>query len=154
MVSSAAKTVDAYLKELPRDRRAAIAKVRALVKKHLPRGFVEGMGYGMITYSVPLKVFSDTYNGQPLGVIALASQKQYMALYLSVYQDRALERWFRAAYKESGKKLDMGKSCVRFRTLDDLPLDVIAEAVRKVTPADVIGWHEAVHGAKKKAKRR
>jgi hypothetical protein len=154
MVSSAAKTVDAYVKELSPDRRRAIAKVRALVKQNLPKGFAEGMDFGMIVYHVPLKVFPDTYNGHPLGVVALASQKQYMALYLAVYQDPALERWFRAAYRATGKKLDMGKSCVRFRSLDDLPLDVIADVVRKVTPADVIAWHEAVHGAKKQPRRR
>jgi hypothetical protein len=152
MVSSAATTVTAYLASLPPDRRAALSKVRATIRKHLPRGFAEGMGYGMITYHVPLDVFPDTYNGQPLCVAALASQKQYMSVYLmGPYGDPATERWFKAEYARSGKKLDMGKSCLRFRSADDLALDVVGGCIARISPADLIAQHEAVHGDRKKA---
>src|SRR5262245_30662402 len=129
-----ANTPDDYLAALPADRRAAIAAVRRVVLDNIPKGFEEMMGYGMIGYCVPLSRFPNTYNGQPLAIVGLASQKNYMSLYLmSVYGHEPTRRWFEDAYKKSGKKLDMGKSCVRFKTLDDLPLDVIAEAVGKVS---------------------
>jgi cell division septation protein DedD len=136
MPRSPAATVDAYLASLPEDRRAAIAAVRAVINANLPDGYREGMQFGMIGWCVPLARFPDTYNGQPLGLAALASQKQYMALYLmSVYGDRELETWFRDAFAAAGKQLDMGKSCVRFKTLDALPLDVIGQTIAKV-PVD------------------
>ena len=136
MVSSTAASVAAYLASLPPDRRAAIARVRDVVNASLPRGFEETMQYGMISWIVPTSRLAETYNGQPLAVASLASQKRHMALYLmSVYSDPALGAWFKAAYKAAGKKLDMGKSCVRFTSLDALPLDVIGEAVAKV-PVD------------------
>lgn len=91
------------------------------------------MAFGMIAWYVPLTTFLDTYNGQPLGLAALASQKQYMALYLnSVYGDQDTDRWFRERWAMTGKKLDMGKSCVRFRRLEDLPLDLIGETISRV----------------------
>ena len=92
------------------------------------------MQYGMISYIVPLSVIPDTYNGQPLMYIALASQKHYMSLYLTtVYADEAVSDWFKQRYLATGKKLNMGKSCVRFRKLEDLPLDLVAE-VTALTP--------------------
>jgi uncharacterized protein YdhG (YjbR/CyaY superfamily) len=143
MVSSNAKTVEEYLESLPEDRRAAIAKVRQVILDNLPEGYEEGMQYGMIGYYVPLEEYPDTYNGQPLGIIALASQKNYMSLYLmSVYGDSRREKAFVDKYKASGKKLDMGKSCVRFKTLDDLPLDLVAETVASVPVAMFIGEYE------------
>ncbi|MCW5805066.1 MAG: DUF1801 domain-containing protein [Deltaproteobacteria bacterium] len=145
MASSAAATVDAYLAELPEDRRAALTAVRAVVNAHLPAGYVEGMQYGMIGWCVPLSRYPDTYNGQPLAIASLASQKQYMALYLvGVYGDRDLEAWFRRAFAASGKKLDMGKSCVRFKTLDALPLDVIGQTIAKVPVDAFLARYEAV----------
>jgi hypothetical protein len=147
MVSSNAATVKEYLEELPDDRRKAIAKVRAVIRKNLPKGFVEDMNFGMISYVVPLTTFPDTYNGKPLMYAALASQKNYMAVYLSaVYSDPDHLDWFVASYKASAKKLDMGKSCVRFRTIDDLPLDVIGEAIARTSLDEFVEQHVHVKG--------
>lgn len=136
MASSSARTVSAYLAELPPDRRKTIAAVRAVVRKHLPKGYKESMGYGMICYSVPLGRYPDTYNGQPLCYAALAAQKGYCSVYLmGVYGDTAQAKAFREGFNRAGKKLDMGKSRVRFKTADDLPLDVIGAAIA-ATPVD------------------
>jgi hypothetical protein len=144
MALSAAATVDQYLKSLPLDRRAAVSRVRAVVNHRLPRGYEEVMQHGMISWVVPSSRLAETYNGQPLVVAALASQKQHMALYLmSIYGDPALASWFRDAYQASGKKLDMGKSCVRFKTLDALPLEVIGDAIAKVSVAAYLAGYEA-----------
>ena len=130
MVMSKAKTVTEYLAELPADRRKTIAAVRAVVRKNLPKGYREAIGYGMICYSVPLSTYPDTYNGQPLCYAALAAQKQYCALYLmNVYGDAARTKALQNAFRKAGKKLDLGKSCVRFKTADDLPLDVIGKTI-------------------------
>ena len=153
MAATAASTVDAYLASLPPDRRDAVAAVRAAILANLPAGYEEGMQYGMIGYYIPLARYPETYNGQPLGIAALASQKQYMAVYLQgVYADPALSRWFQAEYKRRGKKLDMGKSCVRFRSLDELPLDLIGEVIARVGVDDYLARYEAVH-AKPAAKK-
>lgn len=155
MVSSKATTVDAYLASLPEDRRAAIAKVREAILASLPAGYEEGMQYGMIGYHVPLSRFPDTYNGQALGVAALASQKQHMALYLSaVYGDPKAQASFVERYRATGKELDMGKSCVRFKKLEDLPLDVVADAIAACSVDRLIELHEAVHAAKRSAKKK
>ena len=147
MVSSNAATVKEYLDELPDDRRKAIAKVRAIIRKNLPKGFVEEMNFGMISYVVPLTTFPDTYNGKPLMYAALASQKNYMAVYLSaVYSDPDHSDWFVANYKATGKRLDMGKSCVRFRTIDDLPLDVIGEAIERTSLDEFVENYVRVKG--------
>jgi hypothetical protein len=144
MVSSEAKTVKEYLAGLPPERREAIETVRKTILRNLPKGFEETMQFGMISYVVPLGRYPDTYNGQALGLVALASQKQYMSVYLmNVYGDRAAETWFQEAYKRSGKRLDMGKSCVRFRRLQDLPLDVIGKAVARTSMNDFIAMYEA-----------
>jgi hypothetical protein len=128
------QTISEYLSSLPEDRRIAIQAVRDVVNRHLPAGFEEGLAYGMIGWYVPLSTFPDTYNRQPLGLASLASQKNHMALYLNnVYGDPETEGWFRERWATTGKKLDMGKSCVRFRRLDDLPLDVIGETIGRVT---------------------
>ena len=127
-----------YLAKLPADRRAALQAVRKVVNANLPRGYEETLQYGMISWCVPESVLpaKDVYNKQPLAFASLASQKNHMALYLMcVYGDEKLRAWFEKAYRASGKKLDMGKSCVRFKTLDALPLDVIGQAVAKV-PVD------------------
>jgi len=144
-MQSKAATADEYLKELPEDRREAIAHLRKLINKNLPKGYVEHMGYGMLCWSIPLQRYPNTYNKQPLGIVALASQKQYMSLYLfGTYSDPAVEAWFNEAWKKSGKKLDMGKSCLRFKKLDDLALDVVTEVVGKVTPEALIARYEEV----------
>ena len=130
------------------DRKSALRALRTKLKRVMPRGFVEAMQYGMISYVVPLSVFPKTYNGQPLTVVSLASQKQHMALYLyGLYGDPKLRAWFERAYTGSGKRLDMGKSCLRFKALDQLALDVVLEAVSKVSVDDLIAMHEAGHGS-------
>ena len=130
MVMSKATTVAGYLAELPADRRKTISAVRAVVRKNLPKGYTESIGYGMICYTVPLSTYPQTYNCQPLCYAALAAQKNYCALYLmNVYGDAPTAKAFREGFKKAGKKLDMGKSCVRFKTADDLPLDVIGRTI-------------------------
>ena len=153
MTVEAARTADEYIASLPEDRRAAIAAVRQVVLDHLPRGYEEGMQYGMIGWYVPLERFSDTYNGQPLGLAALCSQKRYMSLYLNtVYGDPETERWFRERFAASGKKLDMGKSCVRFRNVEDLPLDVIGETIARTGVDAYVARYEEVRGSSRKAR--
>ena len=148
---SQATTVAEYLAELPEDRRTAIATVRDLVNTHLPEGYLESMAWGMITWAVPLERLPDTYNGQPLGYVALASQKNYLTLYLmSAYGDE--ETWFREEYAKSGKKLDMGKSCIRFKTLDHLALEPVAKAVERLSVDDYIARYREAR-AKTKSSR-
>ena len=135
-MQSDAKTPEEYLTELEPKRLEAISAVRDVILDNLPDGYEEVMQYGMISYVVPFDAFPETYNGQPLMYIALASQKQYMSLYLtSVYADETVSEWFRERYLATGKKLNMGKSCVRFRKLEDIPLDLVAE-VAALTPLD------------------
>jgi hypothetical protein len=127
-----ATTPDEYIAALPEDRREAVRAVAEVIRRNLPEGYREGMQYGMIGWYVPLETFPDTYNGQPLGLVALASQKQYVSLYLNnVYGDPETESWFRERWAQTGKPLNMGKSCVRFRRLEDMPLDVIGETIAR-----------------------
>jgi Domain of unknown function (DU1801) len=137
MVQSKATTVKDYLAELPEDRRAAIQAVREVILENLDHEFEEGMQYGMIGYYVPHSVYPPGYHcdpRQPLTFAGLASQKNHMALYLMcVYGDQNHRTWFETEWKKAGKKLDMGKSCVRFKKLDDLALGVIGETIRRVT---------------------
>ncbi len=141
---SDAVTVEEYLAGLPEDRRASISAVRDVVNANLPAGYVEAMGFGMIGWGIPLEDYPDTYNGQPLGIAALASQKNHMALYLmGLYGSEPEETWFREEYARRGMKLDMGKSCVRFKRLDQVPLDVIGEVIAKITPEMFIERYEA-----------
>jgi len=129
-VKSSAKTIDEYLAEMPPYRRAAIETVRRVILDNLPEGYEEAMNWGMITYQVPLSVYPDTYNGQPLMYAALASQKNHMAVYLTaIYMDDEARQRFEDAYRRTGMRMDIGKSCVRFRKLDDLPLDLIGSAI-------------------------
>jgi hypothetical protein len=145
MARSAAKTVDQYLAELPPDRRAVVEPVRNLVRRHLPKGYAETMNWGMISYEIPLERYPDTYNGQPLGYVAIAAQKNYVSLYLmGAYADPASVERLNEAFRSAGKRLDMGKSCIRFRTLDDLPgPQVFAELVESITPERYIALYEA-----------
>ncbi len=137
MVRSAATTVQAYLNELPADRKKAIVEVRKAILKHLPKGYEEVMQWGMISYVVPLKTFPDTHNKQPLTYAALASQKNYMAVYImTIYGKR--ETAFRDAYKKAGKKLNMGKCCIRFEKLEDLPLPIIGKEIASMSPRQYV----------------
>lgn len=155
MVQSKAQTVKDYLAELSDERRKDISAVRKVILANLPKGYQECMAYGMIGYIIPLSRYPETYNKQPLTVAALASQKNYMSVYLTcVYGDTKHQEWFAKAFAAAGKKLDMGKSCVRFKKLDDLALDVIGEAIAKVSVEDYIANYEKVRSLQeaKKAK--
>ena len=142
MVTSKASTVPEYLAELPEDRRPSIEAVRAVILEHLPPGYEEAMQYGMISYVVPFSRYPDTYNKQPLAIASLANQKRYMALYLmGVYADDG-ESWFQQQWRATGKKLDMGKSCVRFKRLDDVALDVVGAAIARTSVDEFIEQYE------------
>jgi hypothetical protein len=148
MVKSDAKTVEDYLQTLPPERREAISAVRDVILQNLPQGYVESMNWGMISYEIPLSRYPKTYNKQPLMLAALAAQKNYLSLYLlTVYGDKKTEEWFRERYRASGKKLDMGKSCVHFRKSDDLPLDLVGEAIRRSTVETYIERYEMARGS-------
>lgn len=152
-MQSKAATVDEYFASLPDDRRAALVTVRDVIRKNLDKDYEEGMQYGMIGYYVPHRVYPAGYHADPkqgLPFAALASQKNYMSVYLmGLYcgcvegvSDTALVRWFRDAWKKSGKKLDMGKACIRFKRVDDLALDVLGEAIRRVPARTYIEVYE------------
>jgi len=129
-------SVDAYLTALPPDRRATISAVRKVILEHLPEGYTECIQYGMIAYVVPHSLYPKGYHcdpGKPLQYAALGSQKNHMALYLmTVYGDPGTEQWFRKEYAATGKKLNMGKACLRFGSVDDLALDVIGKLIARV----------------------
>ena len=130
MTNPKAKTVADYLAALPADRRATLSAVRDVILKHLPAGYRECVSYGMIGYVIPLEIYPNTYNGQPLAYAGLASQKNYCSLYLMcVYSDATSKAALQAAFGQAGKKLDMGKSCIRFKTADDLPLPAIGKII-------------------------
>jgi len=151
---SEATTVDQYLAELPADRREAIAAVRSVILEKLPEGYEESMKWGMITYQVPLATYPDTYNKQPLMFAALASQKNHMAVYLSgIYISDEARDEFEAAYRETGKRFDVGKSCVRFKKLDDLPLELIGETIAAIPVDRLIQRFEESGGSARKAKK-
>lgn len=155
MVSSKATSVAQYLKELPADRRAVISAVRDLVNRHLPKGFAEVMQYGMIAWIVPPATLPVTYNGQPYAVIGLAAQKNNFALYsMGAYASPETRAVFVKAYRDAGMKLDMGGSCIRFKSLDALLQPAVAKLVSTVTVDDAVAQHDAAHGEAGKAKRR
>lgn len=136
---SSAATVEDYLAGLPEDRRVALSRLRALVLENLPDGYEEAMNWGMIGYEVPLALAPKTYNGQPLMLAALASQKRHMALYLCGLDCiPGLRDRFEERYREAGLKLDMGAACLRFRALDAVHLDAVAEVLRSVPVADFV----------------
>jgi hypothetical protein len=144
MFQNKARTVGEYLKALPPERRAVVAKVRAAVRKALPKGYAESMSFGAITYAIPLDRYPDTYNQQPLCYAALAAQKNYYSLYLmSVYGDAAKAKWLADEFARRGLKLDKGKACLRFRSLDELPLDVIRDIVASTPVEQYIQRYEA-----------
>jgi hypothetical protein len=150
-MQSKATTVRQYLTELPPEKRAVVQAVREVVLASLDPLYEEGMQYGMIGYYVPHRVYPPGYQcdpKQPLPFVCLASQKNYFSLYLGcVYGTRDGEAWFQKEWAKSGKKLDMGKSCLRFQKLEDLALDVVAEAVRRVPTLEYIRQYEALRVA-------
>ena len=153
-MKSSAKTVNEYLRSLPDDRREAISAVREVILAHLPKGFEECMSYGMIGYVVPHRIYPAGYRCDPklpLPYANLGSQKNHMALYLMcVYGDKATEQWFRKAWQAAGKKLDMGKSCVRFKKLEDVSLEVIGQVIARVPVDEYIRRIEKVLGTTSK----
>jgi hypothetical protein len=139
----AAKTVAEYLKGLPEEKRKALAAVRKVIRANLPKGYSESLGYGGITYAIPLSKYPNTYNKQPLCYIALAAQKNFNTLYLmSAYGSTDHLKKLQDGYKKAGKKLDMGKSCIHFRSPDDLELEVIGKLVSSVPPEKWIQIYE------------
>jgi hypothetical protein len=155
-MQSKAASVKEYLASLPDDRRAALSAVRDIILKNLDKDYEEGMQYGMIGYYVPHRIFPAGYHcdpKQPLPFVGLASQKNHMSLYLmGLYigpadgsdGDNEHTRWFKAAWQKTGKKLDMGKACLRFKKLDELALDVIGQAVRRMPAQEYIDRYQGV----------
>lgn len=147
-MQSKAKTVDEYIETLPEDRQKAISDIRKVVNKSLPKGFREEMGYGMMGWVVPHKLYPAGYHcnpKQPLPFMGVASQKNFISFYsMVIYSDNKLLRWFQKEWpKHSSKKLDMGKSCIRFKKVDDIPLKLLGELAKKVTPAQWIEIYES-----------
>lgn len=149
MAAGKTVTVDDYIAEQPAERRAVVSAVRDLVRRNLPKGYAETTNGKFINYEIPLERYPKTYNGQPLAYIALASQKNYYALYLmGVYQNEELQKDLAASFKRAGKKLDMGKSCLRFRKLEDLDLDAVARAIASTPPEKFIADYEAARAGR------
>ncbi len=152
-MQSKATTVEQYLAELPEDRRAAISAVRKVILKNLDKGYEEGMQYGMIGYFIPHRLYPAGYHcdpKQPLPFASLASQKNYMSVYLMGMYMGEDQTWLQKAFEKAGKKADMGKCCVRFKKLEDLPLEVIGEAIKRVPAKMYIEYYEANLGSRAK----
>lgn len=145
-MQSGAATVDEYLAELPEDRRQAISTVRDEILKNLPQGYEEQMIYGMIGYVVPFALWPAGYHCDPklpLTYAALASQKQHMAVYLmNIYMTNDSESWFINEYKKTGKRMDIGKSCVRFKKLEHLPVELIGQAIARTSVQDYLDIYQ------------
>jgi hypothetical protein len=149
-MQSKATTPEQYLSELPEDRKEAILKLRNAIKENLPQGFEEVISYGMLGYVVPHSIYPSGYHCDPklpLPFINLASQKNFIALYhMGIYADKNLESWFVSEYPKHVKsKLDMGKSCIRFKKVDDIPFDLIGELAAKVSVEDWISNYEKAY---------
>lgn len=147
-MQSKAKTPQEYLSELPEDRKEPLKKLRDVLLKNLPKGFEEEMAYGMLGYVVPFSLYPNGYHCNPkqaLPFISLASQKNFIALYhMGIYSDKKLLDWFTAEYPQhASRKLDMGKSCIRFKKMDDIPYALIGELASKMTPEDWISLYES-----------
>jgi uncharacterized protein YdhG (YjbR/CyaY superfamily) len=147
-MQSTATTVEAYVEALPEDRKTAITKLRKVILKKLPKGFKEEMSYGMIGYVVPHSIYPDGYHcnpSLPLPFLNLASQKNAISIYhMGLYANATLMQWFTTEYAQQVQgKLDMGKSCIRFKKPEQIPYEFIGELVEKVTVKDWIGWYEA-----------
>ena len=146
-MQSKAPTPDAYIAEMPEERQKAFSKLRSVIKKNIPKGFKETMGYGMMGYCVPHSIYPAGYHcnpKDPLPFMGLASQKNFIAVYhMGIYADPALLKWFVSAHaKASPKKLDMGKSCIRYKKPDDIPFELIGELASKITPDEWIAIYE------------
>ena len=153
MASSKATSVTDYLKSLPAERRKVVSAVRDVVLEHLPKGYRESINWGHITYEVPLETYPDSYNGQPLCYAGLAAQKNHYALYLmGAYANPKVAKTLALEFKKRGKKLDMGKSCLRFKALDDLPLDVIADVIASTPVDEMISYFEKSRNRKTAAR--
>jgi hypothetical protein len=148
---SKAKSPAAYLKQLPDDRRRDLSRVRAMIRKHLPHGYREVMNWGMITYEVPPNRHPKTYNGQPLCYVGLAAQKNHLSLYFMPVDASVLAR-LKAAFKQAGKKLDMGKSCIRFKKADDLPLDALGAEIAAVPVQKFVSYVEAARAGSSRSR--
>lgn len=143
MVTSAAQTVTEYLASLPAERRKELAAVRAMIKKKLPKGYKEVMRWGMIVWEIPFRTYPSTHNSQPLCYAALTVQKRHLSLYLmGAYMHPEQTAAIKAAFKAAGKKLDMGKSCIRFRRAEDLPLAALGKAIAAIPPVKYIVRYE------------
>ncbi len=139
MVSTSTTTATDYLASLPQDRREVISAVRELILRNLPEGYQETINWGMLSYEVPLETYPDTYNKKPLSYVGLAAQKNYNSLYLmSVYQDPADYQELIKAFDGMGVKPNMGKSCIRFKKLDQIPLEIIARLIAKTSVQDFV----------------
>ena len=148
-MQSKATTPDAYMAEIPEERQKAFTKLRSVIKKNIPKGFSESMGYGMMGWVVPHSKYPAGYHcnpKDPLPFIGIASQKNFIAIYhMGVYADPALLKWFTTAHaKASPRKLDMGKSCIRYKKPDDIPFELIGELASKMTPDEWIAIYEKV----------
>ncbi len=147
VASSGAKTVPEYLKELPEDRREVVSRVRDTILENLPAGYEETMNWGMISYEIPLSRYPDTYNKKPLMYMALGAQKNHFAVYSSGVNMNPLgESWLNEEFERAGKKLDMGRSCIRFRKLESLPLNVIGKVAAAQSVDEFIVAYEAARG--------
>jgi len=141
-------TATEYLAELDDERRAQVEPVYRIIRDAMPDGYAETVAYGMITWSVPLATFPETYNGQPLGYVCLAVQKRHNALYLmGLYMDSDADQDFRRRWTEDGSSLDMGKSCLRFRQPSDLRTDLLAEVVAATPPQRLVELHQQARSA-------
>jgi len=150
MTAGARTTVRNLLASLPPERRREMERVRSVIRRRLPRGYEEAVVKGMLVFQVPLTRYPDTYNGHPLWYVALASEKSYLSLHLmSVYADAAEAERLREGFRAAGKKLDMGKACVRFKTADDLALDVVGDIVAAM-PLD--RWVAVADAARRRRK--
>lgn len=151
-----ASTIAEYLAALPADRRAAITAVRKVINDNLPNGYEEGLQFGMIGWYVPLSAYPAGYGDNkkvPLPLISLASQKSGMVLHcIALYMNPALSTWFTSEYKKSGKKLEMGKGCVRFNKLDDLAVDVVGRLVARLPVKEHIASYQAARAVTGKGK--
>lgn len=146
-MQSTAKTPDEYIASLPEDRKEVIAKLRTIFLENLPEGFAERMGYGMVGYDVPHSIYPNGYHcdpKQPLPFLAMASQKNFIAVYhMGIYANKEIYDWFVAEYPKHCKtKLDMGKSCIRFKKMNDIPYELLGELATKMTVQDWITTYE------------
>lgn len=154
MVASRARTVAEYLRELPAGRRKVIAAVRKAVLDYLPEGYEEAMNWGMITYQVPLTLHPKTYNRRPLMYAALAAQKNYFVLHLmGVYGSKAQLQLLADAYRQAGRRMDIGKGCLRFKSLDDLPLDAVGRIIAALPAREFVAFCEKSRGSARSSRK-